>query len=150
VAGNVIHDHPFGFGVQVYDVGLRAIVVNNTITHNGWSGVVAGGSGVWGVVIRNNILAFNAQHGIEWDTSCPNDTNGTTIAEHNVLFGNVRGPIVPSSCTAVSEGAGNRDSDPLFANAEARDFLLTPGSSALGYALPLWALAPDAGAPPPG
>jgi hypothetical protein len=145
VANNLIHDHPFGFGIQVYDKGLRSIVVNNTITHNAHSGIVVGGSGgVSGVVIRNNILAFNSQHGLAWDGTCPNGSAGATYADHNVMFGNGSSqPIDPQTCSATSTAGGNRFTDPLFANVGARDFHLSAGSPAFGYALPEWAPGTD-------
>jgi hypothetical protein len=144
VANNLIHDHPFGFGIQVYDKGLRSIVVNNTITHNAHSGiVVGGGGGVSGVIVRNNILAFNSHNGLAWDGTCPNGSAGTTYADRNVIFGNGYGPIDTQSCSATDTSAGNRLTDPLFVNAGARNLHLQSGSPAFGYALPDWAPATD-------
>ena len=89
VASNVIHDHVKGFGIQVYDEGSRAIVTGNTITGAGHSGIVVGGSaGVDNVRVHNNVLAFNAHYGISHDSSCP----FSSIADHNVVFGNGWGP----------------------------------------------------------
>ena len=143
VANNLIHDHPFGFGIQVYDAGAASIVVNNTITHSGLSGIVVGGSDVSGAVVRNNVLASNEHYGISWDTSCPNDSAGATIAEHNVIFGNGRGEVAPDFCPAVSLGVGNRLSDPLFVDSDGRNLHVLGGSPALGYSLPLWTPATD-------
>ena len=83
VANNLIHDHPEGFGIQVYDKGDRAIVTGNTITGAGHSGIVVGGSGgVSGVHVHNNVLAFNNQWGICHDSSCPT----SSVADHNVTL----------------------------------------------------------------
>jgi len=144
VANNLITDHPFGFGIQVYDKGLRSIVVNNTITHNAHSGiVVGGGGGVSGVTVRNNILAFNDQNGLAWDGTCPNGSAGTTYADHNVIFGNDDGAIDSQSCSATSTAGGNRFSDVLFVDAGARNLHLRSGSPAFGYGLTDWTPATD-------
>ena len=83
VANNVIHDHPEGFGIQVYDRGSRAMVVGNTVTHSSASGIVVGGAGgVDNVRIQNNVLAFNGGFGVGTDTACPT----ASIADHNVAF----------------------------------------------------------------
>jgi hypothetical protein len=144
VANNLIHDHPYGFGIQVYDKGLRSIVVNNTITHNAHSGiVVGGGGGVSGVIVRNNILAYNEDQGLSWDSTCPDGSAGTTEADHNVIFGNANGAIDDQDCPATSTAGGNRISDPLFASAGGRNFHLNASSPAFDYALPEWAPAAD-------
>jgi hypothetical protein len=144
VANNLIHDHPYGFGIQVYDRGLRSIVVSNTITHNSHSGIVVGGSGgVSGVVIRNNVLAYNDDYGIAWDSTCPNATAGTTYADHNVIYANGWAPIDTQVCSATSTVAGNRTTDPLFVDLAGRNLHLRSGSGAFGYALPDWSPARD-------
>jgi hypothetical protein len=144
VANNLIHDHPYGFGIQVYDKGLRSIVVNNTITHNAHSGiVVGGGGGVSGVIVRNNILAYNEDQGLSWDSTCPDGSAGTTEADHNVIFGNANGAIDDQDCPATSTAGGNRLSDPLFVDVGARNFHLRPGSPAFGYSLAEWTPAND-------
>jgi Periplasmic copper-binding protein (NosD) len=130
VANNVIHDHPEGFGIQVYDKGDRAIVTGNTITGAGHSGIVVGGSGgVGGVHVHNNVLAFNDQWGISNDASCPS----SSVADHNVLFANDYGPT--RGCSGLSFAGGNRTTDPLFTGYASRDFRLLAGSSALDYGL---------------
>jgi Right handed beta helix region len=130
VANNVIHDHPEGFGIQVYDKGDRAIVTGNTITGAGHSGIVVGGSGgVSGVHVHNNVLAFNDQWGISNDSSCPSGS----VADHNVLFGNDYGPT--RGCSGLSFAGGNRTTDPLFTSYAGRDFHLLAGSSAVDYGL---------------
>lgn len=139
VANNVIHDMPFGFGIQVYDKGLRSIIVNNTIAYNGHAGIVVGGSGgVSGVVVRNNIFAYNSGNGIAWDGTCPNSSVGPTYADHNVIFGNGSSAIDTQSCSATDTSGGNRTTDPLFVAPASRNFHLQAGSPAFGYALPEW------------
>jgi hypothetical protein len=131
VANNVIHDHAKGFGIQVYDQGDRAIVTGNTITGAGHSGIVVGGSGgVSGVRVHNNVFAFNSQWGISHDSSCPS----SSVADHNVIFGNPYGPT-RTGCSGLSFAGGNRTADPLFTSYAARDFHLLPGSPAIDYGL---------------
>ena len=139
VASNVIHDHVKGFGIQVYDEGSRAIVTGNTITGAGHSGIVVGGSGgVDNVRVHNNVLAFNAHYGISHDSSCPL----SSIADHNVVFGNGWGPT-HAGCPGLSFAGGNRTIDPLFKGYGSRDLHLLVGSPALDYAVLEYSAATD-------
>jgi hypothetical protein len=139
VANNLIHDQDEGFGIQVYDNGDRAIVVSNTITNNAHSGiVVGGGGGVSGVVVRNNILAYNAHWGISADSSCPS----SSVADHNILFANAWGST-ENRCSGLSYSGGNTTADPRFVNHAARNLHLGTGSAALDIALPDWSPTND-------
>jgi hypothetical protein len=139
VANNLIHDHPKGFGIQVYDKGNRAIVVANTITDNAFSGiVVGGGGGVDDVVVRNNILAYNAHYGVAPDSSCPTGS----VADHNVIFGNGYG-ATGGGCSGLSYAGGNTLADPLFADHPGRNLHLRSGSPALNIALAAWSPTTD-------
>ena len=139
VANNLIYDHPEGFGIQVYDEGSRARVLNNTVIRSGHSGIVVGGSGgVDHVTIRNNIFAFNAKWGIQHDSDCPS----ATVADHNVLHGNRWGPL-QRGCSGLSTARGNRTGAPRFVNLANRDLHLRPGSAAIGAGDPASAPATD-------
>ena len=139
VAGNVINDHVKGFGIQVYDKGQRAIVTGNTITGAGHSGIVVGGSGgVSGVHVHNNVFAFNSQWGISHDSSCPT----SSVADHNVIFGNGYEPTRPG-CSGLSFAGGNRTADPLFVSYAARNLHLLGGSPAIDYGLVPYSPATD-------
>jgi hypothetical protein len=117
--------------MQVYDKGARAIVTGNTITGPGHSGIVVGGSGgVSGVRVHNNVLAFNSQWGISHDSSCPT----SSVADHNVLYGNAYGPT-RTGCSGLSFAGGNRTTDPLFVDYASRNFHLQAGSPAIDYGL---------------
>jgi uncharacterized protein YjdB len=140
VANNVIHDHPDGFGIQIYDKGTRMIVVNNTVTNNGHSGIVVGGSGgVSNVTIRNNILANNNFYGVQHDSSCP---TSNVVVDNNVIFGNGDGGV-QSGCSAIS-ATNNSTGNPLFVNpgtTSSRDLRVQAGSPAINaarvdYAMP--------------
>jgi parallel beta-helix repeat protein len=131
VASNVIHDMPTGFGIQVYPTNTGSIVVGNTAVNNGYAGIVLGGSGgVKNVVVRNNVFAFNAQQGIAHDSACAT----SSVADHNVLFGNGSGAI-ESGCAGVDRSGGNRTTDPLFVDFAARDMHLKAGAPAIDYGL---------------
>jgi uncharacterized protein YjdB len=133
VANNVIHDHPDGFGIQIYDRGSRMVVVNNTVTNNGHSGIVVGGSGgVSNITIRNNILANNNFFGVQMDSSCP---TSNVIVDLNVIFGNGDG-AVEGGCSAVSV-SGTIAANPLFVNpgtTSSRNLRLQSGSPAINAA----------------
>jgi hypothetical protein len=130
-ANNVIHDHPKGFGIQVYDRNSRSILVANTVVASGHSGIVVGGAGgVDNVRVANNVFAFNAHYGISHDSTCPTASR----ADHNVVFGNGWGQTQPG-CSGLDYSGGNRTSDPLFVDYGTRNLHLRAGSSAIDYAL---------------
>jgi hypothetical protein len=154
VANNVIHDHPKGFGIQVYDRNSRSIITANTVTGAGHSGIVVGGSGgVDHITVVNNVFAFNGHWGISHDSTCPTASR----ADHNVSFGNAWG-ATHSGCSGLDYSRGNRTTDPLFVNYPGRDLHVQAGSPAVDYALPEFSpggdfdgrarpqSAPDAGA----
>jgi hypothetical protein len=130
VANNVIHDHPDGFGIQAYDKGSRFVIVNNTVTNNGHSGIVVGGSGgVSHVTIRNNILANNNYYGVQHDSSCP---ISNVVVENNVIFGNGSGSV-QAGCSSIS-ASGNSTANPMFVNpgnTTSRNLRVQSGSPAI-------------------
>ena len=129
-ANNLIFSHPYGFGIQVYDQNSGSILVNNTVTGAAHSGIVVGGSGgVSNITIRNNILAFNEQYGVQTDSDCP---TGPVSIEANVIFGNGDGPV-QRGCSQVRVGS-NISSDPKFVSRTRRDFRLASGSPAVDRA----------------
>jgi hypothetical protein len=155
VSTNVIHDHPEGFGIQVYDRNSGSIVVNNTVVGSGYSGIVIGGSGgVDNIHVHNNIFAFNDQWGIKHDSDCPS----STLADHNVIWANGYAPV-EEGCPGLDTSGGNVLADPRFVDLAGRNLHLGAGSAALNQGLVAWALpvdfegdtrpqgaAPDAGA----
>ncbi|MGH2920759.1 MAG: right-handed parallel beta-helix repeat-containing protein [Gaiellaceae bacterium] len=129
-ANNLVFNHPYGFGIQVYDQNSRSILVNNTITGAAHSGIVVGGEGgVDNITIRNNILAFNAKYGVQTDSDCP---TGPILIDANVIFGNRDGPV-QRGCSQLRVGS-NILADPRFASRVRRDFRLGPGSPAVDRA----------------
>ena len=129
-ANNLIFSHPYGFGIQVYDQNSGSILVNNTVTGAAHSGIVVGGSGgVSNITIRNNILAFNEQYGVQTDSDCP---TGPVSIEANVIFGNGDGQV-QRGCSQVRVGS-NISSDPKFVSRTRRDFRLASGSPAVDRA----------------
>lgn len=128
-ANNLIYNHPYGFGIQVYDQNSRSILVSNTIVGSAHSGIVVGGSGgVDNITIRNNILAFNARYGVQTDSDCP---TGPVAIDSNVIHGN-RSGSVQRGCARLSVGS-NISADPQFV-ARGRDFRLRRGSPAVDRA----------------
>jgi len=130
VANNVVYDHPFGFGIQLYPAIRDTIVTNNTVVGSGHSGIVVGGpDGASNIVVRNNILAFNSQYGLESDDACPTET----IVEGNVIAGN-RSGAVKQVCPGLDTGRGNIEADPAFVSPRLADFTLRPPSPAIDRA----------------
>jgi hypothetical protein len=139
IANNVIHDHPYGFGIQLYPQNTGSIVTANTVVASGFSGIVLGGSGgVSGIVVRGNVFAFNAQYGIARDSTCPT----SSVADVNVLYGNGSG-AVQSGCSGLNTSGGNRTTNPLFVDYSGRDLHVQSGSAALDYARPDYSPATD-------
>ncbi len=131
VANNAIHDHVEGFGIQVYDRNSRSILVANTVTGAGHSGIVIGGSGgVDNIRVINNVFAFNSQWGVSHDSTCPTASR----ADHNVVFGNGSGSLQPG-CSGLDYSGGNRTTDPMFVNYSTRNLRVQSGSPAIDYAL---------------
>jgi hypothetical protein len=130
VANNAIHDHPFGFGIQVYDQNSGSIIVNNTVVKSGHSGIVVGGSGgVSDITIRNNVLAFNASYGVQMDSDCP---TGPVAVDTNVIYGNPDGRV-EGGCANVAVGA-NIAKSPQFISLPQRSLGLKRYSPALNRA----------------
>jgi hypothetical protein len=144
VANNVVHDQPFGFGIQHYDYGRRARILNNVFAYNGHSGIVIGGGGsgpegsrVSGAVVANNILAYNDNWGISADSNAPTSCS----IHHNLAYGNGDDPYetggFPSGCLG-----SNLTGNPLFVDAAGRNFSLQAGSPAVNSADPALAISP--------
>jgi hypothetical protein len=130
IANNVVHDHPYGFGMQLYPANHDTTVVNNTIVRSGHSGIVMGGDdGVYNMVVRNNILASNGKYGVEMDSDCPS----RSAVDTNVLHDNDDGGV-DRDCGGVDVSRGNIGANPRFADPGAGDYGLRPGSPALDRA----------------
>jgi hypothetical protein len=147
VANNVVYDHPYGFGIQVYPENTGSVLVNNTVVASGHAGIVVGGAdGVGNIVIRNNILAFNRSFGVQMDSDCP---DGPVVVATNVLYGNADGPI-EEGCAHIDASGGNVLADPRFADFGLRDLQLLADSPGIDSAEAGWAPATDVtGAPRP-
>jgi hypothetical protein len=131
VANNAVHDHRFGFGIQVYPANSGSVIVNNTVVGSAHSGIVVGGEGgVSDITIRNNILAFNRRYGVQMDAVCP---DGPVVVDTNVIFGNPYGPI-EKGCLQVDTSGSNIYADPRFVARTAGDFRLRAGSPAVDRA----------------
>ena len=130
IANNVVNDHPYGFGIQIYPDNQGTIVVHNTIVGSALGAIVVGGDdGVGNITIRNNILAFNRGLGVRADRDCP---TGPVAVDTNVIFGNAGG-AVDGRCARIS-ASRNVNSDPRFVSRARRNFQLAPRSPALDRA----------------
>ncbi len=139
IANNVIYNHPFGFGIQLFPANHDTIVAENTIASSAHSSIVVGGSvGVYNITIRNNILADSANHGVEMDLACP---TGPVYIDHNVIYAYRLTPI-EGGCSNVVEGA-NILADPLFVDYANRTLSVQPGSPAIDTADPSAVYSPS-------
>jgi hypothetical protein len=125
VANNLLHDFPFGFGVQAYPTVQRITIAGNTIVAAAHSAIVVGGG--TGYVIRNNVCAFNASWCVE-RAGCPS----ASFVDHNVNWSNPGG-VVQTGCNGISVAGGNRTADPLFVDFPGRDLHVLTGSPAIDY-----------------
>jgi hypothetical protein len=137
VANNVIHDQPYGFGIQHYPEGSNARILNNTITYSGHGGIVVGGSGgVSNAVVANNIVAYNGTYGIDRDSSAPSSCS----IHHNLAFSNGSANFDsgwPGGCLG-----SNLTGNPLFSNLAGRNLAVQAGSPAISTADPSLAVSP--------
>jgi hypothetical protein len=140
IANNVIYNHPYGFGIQIYPANHDTIVVDNTIANSAHSSIVVGGSGgVYNITIRDNIL-YGDDWGVEVDSTCP---TGAVAVDHNVIYAYRVTPI-EAGCSKVDASGGNTLADPLFLNYAGRDLHLQSGSTAIDQASSAWSETSDA------
>jgi hypothetical protein len=133
IADNVIYNHAYGFGIQIYPVNHGTVVAANTIVASGHSSIVVGGAaGVADVVIRNNIL-YDDNWGVEVTSNCP---TGRVEIDHNVID-NYRVAPIQSGCPRV-KASDNFLADPWFADYPMRDLHLDPASAASDAGAPGW------------
>jgi hypothetical protein len=139
IANNVIYSQRHGFGIQIYPDNHDSVVVDNTVVGNGLSGIVIGGDrGVSNITVRNNIFAFNDEWGIAHDSDNPS----RSIADHNLLFGNLLGGVEPGFGGTNFSG-GNARGNPLFLGRLTGNFRLKPSSSAARMGLAAWSMRYD-------
>jgi hypothetical protein len=139
LANNVVYNHPYGFGIQLYPANHDTIVVDNTIAASAHSSIVVGGSGgVYNITIRNNIL-YDDNWGVEMDSTCP---TGPVYIDHNVIDAYSVAPI-QGGCSSVDTGSGNTFAAPLFRDYASRDLHLQAGSPAVDVGLSDWSMRTD-------
>jgi hypothetical protein len=139
VANNVIYNHAYGFGIQIYPANHDTVVTDNTIAASDASSIVVGGSdGVYNIMIRNNIL-YGGNYGVEMDSACPTHT---VTVDHNVIYA-YNESAVDRECSAVDVNGGNISANPRFVDYGARNLRLRARSPAIGAALGAWSEPTD-------
>lgn len=138
ITNNVIYNHPFGFGIQIYPGNRGTVITANTIAASGHSSIVVGGTeGVADIVIRNNIL-YDDNWGVEVASACP---TGRVQIDHNVID-DYRVAAVEAGCSEVN-ASDNFLADPWFVDYAMRDLRLDPASAGAGAAVPAWSPPTD-------
>ena len=139
IANNIIYNHPYGFGLQLWGANHDTVVIDNTIVGSGHSSIIVGGpgAGVYNITITNNVL-HGGSWGVQMDTTCP---TGPITIERNLMHAYKEGAI-ESGCGAVS-AAGNILADPGFVDYAARDLRLEAGSPGLEVAVAEWSAPRD-------
>jgi hypothetical protein len=146
IADNVIYNHPYGFGIQIYPANHDTIVVGNTIAASAHSSIVVGGwGGVSNITIRNNVLypggdTYGGDYGVQMASACP---TGPVTIDHNLIYAFKVAPV-EGRCSGVDSSGGNTIADPLFVDYSSRDLHLQFGSPAVDRASSAWSEASDA------
>ncbi len=146
IANNLIYNHPYGFGLQIFPANHDTVVVDNTIAASAHSSIVVGGSGgVYNITIRNNILypsggTYGGDYGVEMDSTCP---TGPVTIDHNVIYAYKVAPI-EGGCSPVNTSGGNTLANPRFVNYASRDLHLQSRSPAVDQASSAWSETSDA------
>jgi hypothetical protein len=142
IANNVIYNHPYGFGLQIWPVNHHTVVVNNTIAASGLSSIVLGAGepgDVSDVIIRNNIL-YGGNWGIELYNDCPRRSH----ADHNLIYAYREAPLTGGCEQGLDTSEDNILASPRFTGFRERDFHLRATSPALNVALRDWSARNDA------
>jgi parallel beta-helix repeat protein len=150
IANNVVYGHSYGFGIQLRSDAragpVSVIVSNNTVTGNRLGGIVVEHTAS-GIVLANNISAFNQGAGIRGyfsEEDHPDDPAGAgNVAHHNLVFGNSGYGNLYSDAITSGPSAGARIlsfghnvvADPRFVAPARRNLRLGAGSPALGRSL---------------
>jgi hypothetical protein len=138
IANNLIYNHPYGFGLQIYPANHDTTVVDNTIAASAHSSIVVGGSGgVYNITIRNNIL-HGGDYGVDHD-SCP---TGPVEIDHNVIYAYKVSPV-HGDCSTETTRDGNIVADPMFVDYWSRDLHIGSGSAAESAASAPWSASND-------
>jgi hypothetical protein len=142
IANNLIYNHPWGFGLQIWPVNHDTMVVDNTIAASGHSAVLLGAANpgdVSGIIVRNNIL-YGDDWGVELYKNCP----VTSYADHNVIYAYSDAPIMSGCQSGLDTSGGNTLSAPLFVDYAGRDLHLQAASPAIDRASSAWSETSDA------
>jgi len=144
VFGNEIYGNgkvqSFGWGIQIYNGSVGALVYNNTIYDNFFNGIHALGAAE-NAVIRNNIVSSNGSSPILIDSTTVN-----IVRSHNLCFksGNTYGA---SDCGNSTNAILNQN--PLLTDPGSGNFILQQGSPAIDAGTasigPLTTIPPCAG-----
>jgi hypothetical protein len=136
VANNVI-DHNLWYGLQVWPSCDACVITSNTFVHNGRAGLIIGGDSS-GVVVANNISAFNAEYGIR---TFELSGSGNEIVA-NLTYRNNSGAYCVDGCGGGASISRARHGNPRFI-APGGNYRLRAGSPAVNAGVEKYAPARD-------
>jgi parallel beta-helix repeat protein len=132
ISNNLIERNK-AFGIQMYPHPSGQTISSNTIVGSGKAGMVLDGAS--GLVVANNISAWNAEQGIRTGGSGCAGCTATT----NVLFGNSADYYLPGPLAALA----TIHADPMFLNRAAGDLRVDSTSPAVDTGLSSYAPTTD-------
>ncbi len=115
-------------GVKLKDGNDDVTIINCTIAHNGKDGVRQD-AGL--LDVRNSILAFNGEDGFD-------SNGGSRTHTYNLVYGNSG-----AAFSGTSQSTGEWTSDPMFADASARDYTLQSNSPAIDAGVDVTGIVDD-------
>jgi len=132
VKNNLIYDTPFGWAIQLYPGTLNnMLIINNTLDsmNTKVAGAIVQGGNLVNSRIANNLF-YNPPGGVAIYASCCGATNSGVTIDHNVT---TSGSIIDnSSGTSLNNNITGASTSGLVNNEPGADYILVPGSPAMG------------------
>lgn len=123
---NIIDWHEF-HGIEVNYGNKNINIINNTIVRVGFDVIALSGPYCDHITIKNNIIAYSNEEGIELVNLVP-PSPVNFINDYNCIYWNTKGPIK----SPYTLGPHTIDADPMIVDIVKHNYYLQPGSPCLG------------------